>query len=455
MILKRQFIKWGLVLVPIILSEPVLAQDTNKKDESNIDDYYIDFAVPDLPALGSLGFGTNAVTTPRTVKELTASLLTLSDGNNGTTPAIGIAWSPGQTIRARSVDAQRRNWLRRILLSFGTATSDNDSRVGLGIRYVALDHADPLRTYGTTADQDRFATELEKIYDVVRRRNREALAFTSRVSPLISPLAEKICEVGGKSKCRPLSIEATLTVPWEVRNPPAVPTAIGQMTRFERTLRAVAQEWAPNTSEGGTPTGLRLVSPDLQSHLEVLSKSYIAVALRQPRVPSDAIAALQKQWEEKHWNAAVMSIDAGYIMKSRDSSWGRLRGEKVGGVLAAAFPMGSRGQVIIQLLGSIAVSDSLSEESRVSLGSRLLFGNNATRLSFEALVARTRDQDPMMTGRTIRFTSGVEFRLTDGLWFEVAAGGEQLPANADNGMGILTLGNLKYAFRRKRRDLTP
>lgn len=433
---------------------PLWAQQTDGSTAPTLDDYYVDFAVPDLPGLGLLGFGSNSVTRPRTLKELTTSVLALSDGSGRITPAIGIAWSPAQTFRPQSVDEQRDNWLRHFLLSFGTVRSDMETNVGAGIRYMILDHADPLRAYeAAPGEQDPFGAALEQIYEVASERNRAAVTFLAAIRSFMMRFAARVCHFAVRPDCRNAQVEGTLTGLWDVREPPTPPTVLGQIARFTDRVRDVARKWTPMAREAGAANGPRLLTNRLREEMEGFAELYIAAALRLPQLRSDEIAALKREWEENHWNSAVVSIDAGYVMNSPDATWHRLRSESAGGLLAAAFPIGSRGQGILQLEARKVFNNVESEHSRASLGWRVLFGDGARRLSFETVYRLLGKQDLEMNARTLRMTAGAEFRLADGLWFEVAAGGERGRADGKKRASVLALGSLKYAFRRGPRDL--
>ena len=439
----------------LVLLGPV--PEAGAQDEPTLSDYYVDFSVPDLPALGSLGFGSNSVTRPGTLKELSTSLLTLSDGTNAITPAVGIAWSPARTFAADSVDHQRERWYRRLSLSFGTITANGQSRVGAGARFVFVDRADPLRSYQSGLGHvGSFDTRLRQIYRDASERNRQAVSFSRQVDPLMAELAARMCHLHRfttDGNCNEAEIRAELMGPWEIRLPPDLPTTFGQVLRFERTLNAVAAKRAPSTFEGGEENGQRIVSEHLRDRIYYFAGLYIETALRLPALKLEEVQALKQQWEESHWNAFVLSVDGGYVMVSPDSSWRRLRSEKMALAIAAALPAGPHGQVVIELEGLMALDDTMSERSHVSLGGRVLLGSSSKRFSFETVVANVDYRGRQENGWRSRATAGVEFRLTEGLWFEVAAGGERRPTIDEDGRSMLAFGGLKYAFRREARNL--
>ena len=269
-------------------------------------------------------------------------------------------------------------------------------------------------------------------------------------------LVAQICKVATVADCQGAAneIEAQLTEPWELRRPPTPPTVRAQLARVLTTAVTVGRRWAPGAPEGSALTEGDIIPPQLKGELRDLAVLYIDEVLRLPTMVAGELLALKKEWEERHWNAAALGVDIGYVMTSTDGSWGQLRGDRVGGLLVAALPLGSHAQAILQLLASTAVDAASLEVSRVSFGGRVLMGNGSRRFSFEALAGNINHRTPRLDGGTVRVTAGAEFRLTDGLWFEVAAGSERNPMTIAGAGSVLALGSLKYAFRREPRDLT-
>jgi hypothetical protein len=114
-----------------------------------------------------------------------------------------------------------------------------------------------------------------------------------------------------------------------------------------------------------------------------------------------------------------------------------------------AVPTGTHGQLIAQLQGRKGLGSDPSEASYVGGGARWIVGTSTKRFSSEAFVAQADDKDEKQDGRSYPFTVGAEFRLTKGFWIEAAFGSEHTPASS--GQHLLSLANLKYAFRNEPR----
>ena len=145
--------------------------------EKTVDDYYIDFAVPDLPALALLGFSSNEVARPGNLQELSVAFSSLAKDQSTIAPGIGIAWTPAQTFKPKSIEAYKRNIFRKFQLSFATVKNMDATDLGVGFRFVAIDHSDPLFN-PTINDFINDFSEVDSLSEVSAKKRK---AFLDKV----------------------------------------------------------------------------------------------------------------------------------------------------------------------------------------------------------------------------------------------------------------------------------
>ncbi len=76
-----------LYLVPIAVS-------AQNRDDISIDDYYVDYSVPDITAFSILGVNTNDVVRPGNVKEFAAGVVNYISENGNLKPGLAIELAP-------------------------------------------------------------------------------------------------------------------------------------------------------------------------------------------------------------------------------------------------------------------------------------------------------------------------------------------------------------------------
>ena len=396
-----------------------------------IDELYVDFAVPDLPALAALDLNPTKIGRPGNLKEVSVSVFPLAGDAATIGPGIALAWSPVYTF-AHSVDDYRNPVLRRLAFAFVTAKAGKTDAVnlGAGVRVMLVDRSDPVMS---AQYQDDIFKALES-GDVSTRRSRAFLQ--SEAEPVMT-------KVAGSMSPDPLvnaKIVAALLEVWDLRKPPSPFVAEVKRRDFDNAVKAAA---AANTVPAPTIGGA------LNDDINELVASYMSQAFAAAASLKARLARIDEAFRESHWNAAVASIDAGIVSQSPDGSWGALARQRFGASFAAAFPLGVHAQVIGQFQSRKALGDAPTETSYIGGGARFIAGTSTRRFSAEAFVAHAGDTDTANDGRSYRFTFGSEFRLTSGFWLEVAFGSEHTPAAA--GQHLLSIANLKYSFRNEPR----
>src|SRR6478736_8129729 len=72
----------------------VNGQDTPTKKGGNINDYYIDFAIPDITAFSLLDINTNKINRPGNVKQFAIGVQNYVDANGNLKPGLAMEFAP-------------------------------------------------------------------------------------------------------------------------------------------------------------------------------------------------------------------------------------------------------------------------------------------------------------------------------------------------------------------------
>jgi hypothetical protein len=405
-----------------------------------IDDYYLDFAIPDLPGVGILGLSPSKIARPGPIKELAVSLLSLADDAHTITPGVALAWAPKQTFPGRSLDEYRRGQLRKVVLSFATVKNSRRTLLGVGGRFIVFDRS-------RAVDDRAFIEAVEGALDQVAMDDVQAVLLRNRlrndVEPFVVEVARLVKPAVGPGDAEVERLRDVWTLPAQPPAPGALSAEL-KSAQFRRVFAAVAR--AQGRSNAALPA-------ELESELERRAADFVVLAFQLADDRPGVIRTIRERVEKQKWNAASLFVDAGLSWAAPDSTWESLRGHSVGMMAAGSFPIGASGQGIVQVQYRSGLDPEEPERSSGSIGGRLLIGNSRNRLSLEGIVDRVDDKGARANSWRGRLTAGTELRIADGFWLEVAAGSEF--HGPEGKSAVVSLANLKYTFRTKPRFVIP
>lgn len=418
---------FAIIATLVFLAVSTGAAKSPEKDTlGDINDFYIDFAVPDPSAFTLLDVSSEAVSRPATPKELGAQFLNAAGDGKEIRSGIALEWAPVQTfekdiIVGMAEYAARRPW-RNLTLSFGTLRDTASARMALGMRWVPWDEGDPLIDPDNSrkivallkSDNDGGASRTAKTRFLVRKQERfrkiDSAIYDSKIEsgadddfPSVDPLPDS-----------------------------------PQPVLLADSLRNIFLKHGAGLS----PEDSVLIDSIVVEYSRMCEFQRLRKGSRESRLEE-----VLQEFAKGHWNASSLQIGGGMVWASGEFTWAGLEGERGTVYASLALKVGGWGQWIVQPKYSRA-SDTSGFYDIASLGSRFLAGRNDMRFSVEGLYQF--DGSRKESGHTMKATVGMEFRMGEGLWLEVA-GGLENPVDRFEDASILSLGSLKYAFREKPR----
>lgn len=435
-----------LLCIPVAVFAQPKKDSTATKEELKIDNYYIDFAVPDLAAYTLLGIDNDQVSRPGNLKELAIGLSSLTGTNGKFNPSIGIEYSPFITLN-KNLETETNNdksyWNRRfrptnLALTFGTQIDDSlGNRAALGFKWVPVDFSEPLGSkefYNSVRD---LLTDEKTINEAtyISKFNEKVLALLlgeGLSAPEMQSLA-KYLDMANTNyredllKLRSSGKVGSLTV--------ALRDSLANTSAYAKLSGTAKQTLTSYTSEF---VDFTLSRRSFQDYL------------------GNRIKELKEDFKKKNWNALVVQFSAGWVWNSDSATFDDLSKEKYVVFLGVSTPLWRNSrhtQGIAQIQYTNDRSKLTAFANKFSAGGRILIGNADNRLSLEGMYSDITYDAKKDDGSEIRETSfrwaiGGEFKLSQGSWIEVALGGQKL-INGET--RILPSFSLKHALQNKRR----
>lgn len=386
-------------------------QDTTK---INIDDFYIDFSVPDIGAFTLLNIKPDNITTPGNTKEFAASLLNVVSGGSSISPGIAIDWAPIQTFcKTTNPNEYKQNYLlRNLQLTLGTVYDSSGTRASVGFKWTFIDHTDPL--LDNNLGKELIYLHHETFVDIAVTRNQ-----------LIKD-AQFLLDKIQKNK----NIQS---------NP----------ENYLRNNNNIMDLFNPDTSNSFAkmelPIYYDIVVEKIVEELTIMNKKipislsdkekneiYI-ICLRVKKINESSekydkdysadFNKTKKKWLNEHWNATVVTFGAGWVGNSVDSKWSTLYTQLFKSYLNGKFKVTKRTQAIGIVSFGIPNNKSINDSTIVSqlfFGGRFLVGNARNRFSIDLGYNSNFANTSSFNNNTIIANLGVEFKLDQGIFLEIA-----------------------------------
>lgn len=404
-----------------------IAQNDTTKIKS-IDDYYLDFAVPDLSAFTLLGINPNSISRPGNTKELAANILNVVSGGKNISPGLAIEWSPYKTFERkdnRTFDSYKRGaFLRNSQISFGSVQDSLGSKISLGYKWVFIDKSDILM-------DDKFRRSVETL---LRRYNQTSISADSRNNFLIQ-LRNTLKNIDPQIFSG-IIVDGQIIDLFNFETPPNYSYILTQIIEYFNGKSRPLTEDEKRSIENHISIFFSLIQSDKIEKEKILKE----------------VDELKESFKKESWNKSVAQLGFGSILNSPDQTWKGLKNDRLSGFIGYSVPLTKVGQAIFQVQYTNYYGDSVKYKTLFTAGTRLLFGNSDVRGSLEGQYVKNQKGVAKEDEEKIRVTAGFEIKMSNGLWLELAVGINGSTSEFKDS-SLVSLANVKYAFNKERRFL--
>jgi hypothetical protein len=429
-----------------------LTMNAQNRDSISIDDYYVDFSVPDITAFSILDVNPNNVVRPGNVKEFAAGVINYISENGNLKPGLAIELAPYRLL-ARSKKQvptwQRNKSLKNLQLSIATAQGDSTNLlVAWGVNWTPIDKTDPVEDKGL---QNFFANYLSTLGQA-----EFSPSLTKQSKLHLTDVSEVLKNLNGEQRVRILSL---FDMDYRDRLELYGEDNASYVENLRDTVFAQLAEigFQPDTAQ--KEKILTLIS----QNAELTFNEFLAEADFKTRFGQEV--KKQKQiFLEENWNRLVVQFKAGAKYSAAEGTANDLSilNYRIFGGLAGRVPGFGKGdaakskfaknsQVVCQATYTSYRDGISSLDWEFSTGGRLLYGKADKRFSGEFQYSKA-----SMKGETsenleyIQYTVGGEIKVSDGLWFELAVGGQKF-LQGDDATRLVPEFGIKYAVQKKSR----
>jgi hypothetical protein len=421
----------------------------------DIDDFYIDYAVPDVSALGMLDIKNDEIVRPGNMKEFAAALSNFVDRDGSLKPALALEWSFMRTFN-KNAKVKWDSPLQWRNLALSLATTEQDSlglRLGAGFKFSPIDRSDPL---GDPAFYRKIATLASAYYNRDDEQKREDFDFTipSRLglppNPQMTPEQRNVLKI---------FIEVLDTQEEHLKE---LRKQIdkGEIDELDKFLNeALSKRLKEDNVDKLVRQNVRL--DIVSSYVEIVLDTYSDNYLSFEDYIHETIVKQKAIYKKQHWNAFAFEVSAGWVGHSLTSSYDNIKGEKFSFFAGTSIPTVDnndkkrKGQAIVQLKYNVNVAGDSIDYSGFSAGLRHLYGTSDNRLSVELLYSnsdtRLLETQENVPVSYLRYTLGAEFKIMDGSWIELAFGGQKFYEGENEKNKIISEFGFKHAIRSKPR----
>lgn len=413
-------------------------QSQDETDTTTIDDYYIDFVIPDLAAYSLLGLENDQIVRPGNLKEFGVAISSLVGTGGNFNPSMGIEYAPFMTLFKKNEDYWKSNFKwQNLALSLATQVDDSlGNRIAFGFKWVPIDKSEPL---GDPEFNNKLSVYLKnygpKDYSIKKQNFQNSLAELLTADGVYNESDQKIGEL--------LNISDEDYV---------------QKIRKDFSEQKIGSVYKYLTDSIKTLTSYQELSTDNQTVLNDLVNYFTELLFERDNFNEyikEKIKEAKEAFKKKHWNALAIQISAGWVYNSPTANYNDLDDEKFSSFISLAVPLGKsstwlgkHGQIIFHGQHTQDESILTSTDKRSSFGSRVLLGNADNRLSIEGLYSSSSFDADVDDETFFRWSVGGEIKLSQGSWLEIAFGGLK---QIEGETSILPSFGIKHALQNKRR----
>lgn len=434
----------NLILKTIVIIQFILFNHTlfgQTKDSTKIDDYYIDFSVPDIGAFTLLGVKPEQITNPGNAKEFSANLLNIISSGNKITPGLAFDWSPYRSFGRKNItvaDYKKYYLIRNLQITFGTISDSFGTKLALGTKWTFIDKSDPLldQVYASKLNElhhdiFQYKERVKNEFFNINRKKFLVYIDSSRNLQHVVQGDHSLLSLMDPNDSKVLEKESYVLAQ-EIVN---LIDSLIKSKGSEDTLRATEI------------TAIQNLCFELKK-IEEVQDEFDQQML-------EDFKKAKKQWKQENWNATVITTGIGWVWNSPDSKWAGLKTQVFKSYLNGKFPIGKKAQTTGIVSYSIPKLPSAKNDStflsQFFVGSRFLIGNADNRFSFDAGYSFNRASNAGYDKKELALNLGFEFKVSDGIYLEIACGVKGKTSELFESGNILSLGSLKYAINKNRR----
>jgi|GEM_PF-5434150 len=483
----RYILTLAALLLGFGLATSGQAQSKFAPDTTALNELYENIEPAELIAPGLLGVGSKSVSRPSGIQDVSLSLIRSFANLPNSGEGIGIEFSPVQLLEKTKFDSikpkalasrittisqkiipqykaledYRKSYGWRPFVISGAAVTDSvASRLAIGFSYTfGAGQLDPYKAKGFMEDLTADITK-----QLLGPGTTVAQLETDYNNLLVVEIERSIQKAG------------------------IVPPRSGDIKIFLFNCPIAKLPNPTATSSSKIPDGdsiKQVVTTYLNTNATLTSteKSTIAQVLAEKAIPAyqalypatlsslkplftatkNLVSEATEAFEKRNWNVPLLQVGAGQAWRSADKSWDGLTRQSIHGFVYGSIRPPESWEKLsqhTQLIGNLqyVYQDSDTLKQQLGYGLRLLAGNERLRFSAEGSWKHQRyravegkTQDPNIIRR---YTVGLEVRVADNLWLEMAVGrtnAAATPGQVTDKSSILTLADLKYGFRNRRR----
>jgi hypothetical protein len=420
------------------------------QDQKAANVLYMDFPIPDMSSFSLMGVGPNRVARPAGAKEFSADLLGIAQaGGKENSPAIALEWAPFQTFdrnyvgdsRDKAYDRYKRSFFRRnVQLSLAAVDDSTAARIAVGLSFVLYDHSDPSRDPAFAKGILAAAQASQEGPSAITSLQVQGTLIRDFQHNVLNPAFQRLGLhiISDTVLYRLFNFEAGRL------SKDSISAEIGR--KFAARLGYTRRSGHPKEKD---------VDRLILDYYPVLNE---IIALKHK--DQQAFARLMDEERERYirarWNAGVLKMGLGNIWYSPGFTWSHLQHNKFSAFLSWGFPFWRWGQGILHTQYIYTYTGEVRDQSSWLIGGRIIAGSNRVHGTVEGAF-QTNAVVRYLSGRvpddasSVRATAGIELRLYDGLWIELAAGVHGPYYDFSRYDDILIFGNVKYTFKQSHR----
>jgi hypothetical protein len=430
----------------LILSRLVVGQD-NIDTTYSINDLYIDYSVTDFSAFNMLGISEEKIIRPGNLKQFSAGLANFLSSGNNIQSGFATEYAPKNFKKKRDEEW----WNKRIRwdnFSFTLATASDDSlgtMLSGGVKWVPINNSE---SFGDSEFYNEVLLTAKSIFNDAKKE------LSNDNDSLHHFILKKIDDDLNKLK-------SVLDSSFEFVMNEEFHDNSKKISKGE--IHVPIQKFSNRFFEALSVYNVTLTDSD-SAKIIYFSTKYVNWHFKsksnEEKVKAKIIK-LKEEYKNANWYKGAIMFSGGIVGNSLEGTYESLKYRNFSLIVTGSMGIPLKkydklnAQILLQGKFDGALIDTVEYTNKFSFGSRFIIGNSDNRISIECLYSSTQLSEVHQTSeynqiRYLKYALGVELKISDGTWLELAIGGQKYYEGKSETV-IIPSFTFKHALQTKKR----
>jgi hypothetical protein len=459
--------KIALVFIYLLVMHLYLKAQEKNRDTLKTDDFYIDFATPEITAFSILDIEPNSISKPGNIKEFALGITNYVNQNGALRAGLAVEWAPIKTF-----DKSTENWengsnhqlkfeWKNLTVSLATTSDSTNVKFAGAFKFAPIDMTNPLNNKKwVDSISDYFNSVIDQRIIQGEELNDAKIEFRKRVNKIFIDMGVSMDMLEKLSK--PLDVANSYYMNGLKSEIDSAGILYDRQMITNKVFDEINELFIANDLSSVFNQNETDINELCEYFADLFYQHYSRTSFQSDF--NEHILKMKDDFKKKNWNKLACQVSFGGLVNSEEATLNDFKNDYYSYFLSAGFPligkkclrgtsfhtfMRNHSQLIMQIKSQHYFTQDSSENNYFFAGARILLGNYDKRFSLEIAYIHESNELTNLLQSGIRYSIGTEIKIMDNYWLELAIGGQNFEDKT--GVNILPTFAFRHSFGNENR----